>query len=50
MQAEAYRPVGGLPLLNSWGEGFPHVTWVPFDVLDFLIFKQGGDAAVVVDR
>jgi hypothetical protein len=26
-------PVGGLPLLNSWGEGgFPHVAWVPFDV------------------
>lgn len=49
MGAEKWRMIGGLPLLNSWGRfGYPHQTWIPFDVLGFLL--ETGDASVVVDR
>jgi len=47
--AEKWRSVGGLPFLNSWGErGYPHQTWVPFDILAFLLHE--GEAVVVTDR
>jgi hypothetical protein len=50
MGGEAYRGVGGIPFLNSWGKsGYPHVTYMPLDVLQFLLDRQG-DAAVVTDR
>jgi hypothetical protein len=49
MGAEAYRAVGGIPFLNSWGRyGYPHITWMSFDTLVFLL--QNGDAAVITDR
>lgn len=49
MGAESYRAVGGIPFLNSWGRyGYPHITWMPFDTLSFLL--QQGDAAVITDR
>jgi hypothetical protein len=51
MGAEKWNSVGGLPILNSWGRyGYPHQTWIPFDVLDYLINDSYGDAAVIVDR
>ncbi len=49
MGAGSYRAIGGLPLLNSWGQdGYPHVTWMPFDTVAFLL--ETGEAVVVTDR
>lgn len=36
-----------IPLLNSWGESYPHITWMPISVVDQLL-AEDGEAAVVV--
>jgi hypothetical protein len=42
---------GYVTMLNSWGaEGYPHYTRIPLDVLERLIFREGGDAVVATDR
>lgn len=40
---------GGVPLLNSWGEGYPHVVYLPYETLDRLI-REDGEVALVTDR
>ncbi len=40
---------GAVPILNSWGRGYPHRTWMPDDVLDHLMDEQG-EIAVPTDR
>jgi hypothetical protein len=41
--------LGGVPILNSWGRGYPHRTWLPDDVLDRLM-EEDGEVAVPTDR
>jgi hypothetical protein len=41
--------LGAVPILNSWGSGYPHRTWLPDDVLDRLI-KEEGEVAIPTDR
>lgn len=51
LQSPNHQKVGGVPFLNSWGaNGYPHITFMPFDVLNEIVFNEGGDAAVVTDR
>jgi hypothetical protein len=38
-----------VPVLNSWGESYPHRVWLPDDVLERLI-KEEGEIAVPTDR
>jgi hypothetical protein len=38
-----------VPLLNSWGEGYPEVVWLPVDTLDRLL-REEGEADVVSER
>jgi hypothetical protein len=45
-----FEKAGGVPILNSWGDWYPHVVWMPLDVLDTLLYQQGGEAVVVTDR
>lgn len=41
--------LGAVPLLNSWGRyDYPHVTWLPDEVLDRLL-QEDGEAGLVVD-
>lgn len=42
--------LGALPFLNSWGLAYPHVTWIPDEVADRIIFNEYGEAAVLTDR
>lgn len=44
-----YTKVEGIPLLNSWGEGFPHVVWMPLPIVDRLL-AEDGEAGVITDR
>lgn len=44
-----YAKMGGIPLLNSWGRGYPHVVWMPLSVLDYVLYENG-EAAVITDR
>ena len=44
----AYR-LGAVPILNSWGRYYPHITWMPGEVLDRLQ-KEDGEIGIVTDR
>lgn len=41
--------LGAVPILNSWGESYPHRVWLPDDVLERLI-QEDGEIAVPTDR
>jgi len=38
-----------IPFLNSWGRFYPHITWMPYTVLERLI-RENGDVLVPTDR
>lgn len=42
--------LGALPILNSWGLDYPHVVWLPDEVMDMMMEAQGGEAVVVTDE
>jgi hypothetical protein len=39
----------GVPLLNSWGRSYPHVTWIT-DEAGERVLAEEGEAAVATDR
>jgi hypothetical protein len=41
--------LGAVPILNSWGPGYPHRVWLPDDVLDVLM-REDGEIAIPTDR
>lgn len=41
--------LGAVPLVNSWGTYYPHITWLPDSVLERLL-SEDGEAAVITDR
>ena len=41
--------LGAVPILNSWGESYPHRVWLPDDVLARLIGEEG-EIAIPTDR
>jgi len=45
----AHERLQAFPLLNSWGDDYPRVVWVPFAAMQRLM-DEHGDAAVVTDR
>lgn len=36
--------------LNSWGDGYPHFARLALEDLDRLVYRENGEATVVVDR
>lgn len=40
---------GEIPFLNSWGEEYPHVVYMPPETLERLL-REGGECDVLVDR
>ena len=41
--------LNAVPILNSWGEDYPHRVWLPDDVLERLI-QEDGEIAIPTDR
>jgi len=41
--------LGAVPILNSWGRGYPHRTWMPDEVMDRLM-AEDGEIAIPTDR
>lgn len=39
----------GVPLLNSWGIEYPHIVWMPFNVMQRLL-DEDGEATIFTDR
>ena len=46
---EYLNRVGGIPFLNSWGKDYPHIVYMPFEVVDRLI-REDGEFGLVTDR
>jgi hypothetical protein len=38
-----------VPMLNSWGRSYPHITWMPYTTLERLL-REDGEAALITDR
>ncbi len=38
-----------VPLLNSWGDDYPHLVWLPDATLDRLLSEQG-EAGLITDK
>lgn len=49
MQSPRFLGLGRVPFLNSWGTGYPHIVWMPLDVLDRLL-REDGELGVIVDK
>lgn len=43
------RELGAVPIYNSWGRSFPHVVWMPGEVLQRLI-DENGEVGLVTDK
>lgn len=50
LQSPRHDQLQAVPLLNSWGRNFPHISWLPYSTLTELVVNRGGEATVVVDR
>lgn len=49
LQSSLNDQLQAVPFLNSWGREYPHVTWLPYPVLERLL-AENGEVALVVDR
>jgi hypothetical protein len=49
MHSPRFLKINRVPFLNSWGRGYPHITWMSLDTLGRLL-AEGGELAVVYDR
>ncbi len=45
----AFEAAEAVPILNSWGKGYPHVVWLPLATLERLI-REDGEVGLVTDR
>jgi hypothetical protein len=43
------RRLGAVPLLNSWGRDYPHIVWMPCEVLERLRADEG-EIGIITDR
>lgn len=49
LDSPSFATIGGVPLLNSWGEDYPRVVWLPLEALDRLL-EEYGEACVLARR
>jgi hypothetical protein len=49
MQNDKYKKLAAIPFINSWGEDYPHITWMPCETWDRLM-KEQGEFAIITDR
>lgn len=49
LQSPLNDSLQAVPFLNSWGRQYPHITWMPYAVLERLLGEYG-EAALVTDR
>lgn len=49
LQSSLNDQLQAVPFLNSWGRSYPHITWMPYTVVEKLI-ADGGEFLVPTDR
>jgi len=49
LKSPASERMGAVRILNSWGTGYPHRVWMPFETLQRLLDEEG-EATVITDR
>lgn len=47
--ALGYEGASAVPMLNSWGQGYPHIVYLPDEAIDRLL-REDGEFGIVVDR
>lgn len=49
LQSPHHDKLDAVPLLNSWGDDYPHLVWLPYPTLQRLL-DEDGEATLVTDR
>lgn len=49
LQNDTYKQLGAIPFLNSWGEYYPHLVWMPCETWHLLMSEQG-EFTIITDR
>lgn len=49
LQSSLNDQLQAIPFVNSWGRYYPHITWMPYTVVEKLI-SDGGEFLVPTDR
>lgn len=49
LQSPLYVQLGAVPILNSWGKGYPHEVLMPLETLQRMLDEEG-EATMVTDR
>jgi len=50
LQSPLNDQLQAFPYLNSWGRnGYPHITWIPYTVMERLL-AEDGEVALITDR
>lgn len=49
LQSPLHKTLQAFPILNSWGRYYPHITWIPYSVMQRLIDEEG-EVALPTDR
>jgi hypothetical protein len=49
LQSPLHNTLQATPILNSWGRYYPHLTWIPWPVMQRLI-DEDGEVAIPTDR
>ena len=49
LQSPLHNTLQATPILNSWGRYYPHLTWIPWSVMQRLIDEEG-EVMIPTDR
>lgn len=49
LSSPAHDKNDAFPILNSWGQDYPHLVWLPYATMERLIYEEG-EVALVTDR
>lgn len=49
LQNKEYEQLAAIPFMNSWGETYPHIVWVPCETWQRLL-TEDGEATMITDK
>ena len=50
LKSPSYEKRGAIPFLQSWGDTYPWLTWMPEEVWQEMLFRRNGEMACITDR
>jgi hypothetical protein len=49
LQNDTYKKKAAMPFLNSWGEDYPHIVWMPAETWERLL-AEDGEFTMITDK